>query len=401
MRKAKKFKQHRQEYSVAKLSKHYALAGAANGNSSGPKQSAPAEPKYRLLFGLSKLIVCCVFLLCAETYSGDWDIIAQKRRAAVPQRPGPTRIDYSRFRHSTKQHQEPCNTCHRAPTANWKKVRAFPDVADYPDHDACVRCHRPQFFKGAQPLICSNCHTKVSPRDEVRFAFRNPAQPQQFTVEFPHDKHQDVIAGLRQQRATIGCEQFRRASFVLVYAAEDRVDYNNCTICHTTNQRTPTAPAAGWVDNFVPAADSFKTAPTAHSACFNCHWKNQEPIKDNCVGCHKPAAAHIPVTVPVRKSMKFGHEEKNHIAECTTCHINITKSASLRGLKPDVPITGCTGCHNKSGSREDLNKELVAIDKNKDFVCTYCHTSDVGKRTPPAGHYLVAGLRPRQRKDVK
>ena len=103
--------------------------------------------------------------------------------------------------------------------------------------------------------------------------------------------------------------------------------------------------------------------------------------------------------------MKFSHEgggeKQAHLAECTSCHINITKSASLRGLKPDVPITGCTECHNKSGLREDLSKELIALDKNRDFVCTYCHTSDVGRRDPPAGHYLVADRPPLQRKDIK
>jgi hypothetical protein len=101
--------------------------------------------------------------------------------------------------------------------------------------------------------------------------------------------------------------------------------------------------------------------------------------------------------------MKFSHEGGGgkHLAECTTCHINITKSASARGLKPDVPITGCTECHNKEGLRQDLNRELVALDKNRDFVCTYCHTSEVGRRDPKPSHYLVAERPPLTRKDLK
>ena len=79
----------------------------------------------------------------------------------------------------------------------WTKVSSFPDIADYPDHDACVSCHRPQFFRGAKPPICSVCHSKTSPRDEARYAFRNPASKLQFNIEFPHDKHQDVCIDAR------------------------------------------------------------------------------------------------------------------------------------------------------------------------------------------------------------
>jgi hypothetical protein len=99
--------------------------------------------------------------------------------------------------------------------------------------------------------------------------------------------------------------------------------------------------------------------------------------------------------------MKFRHTREQHIAECTTCHINITKSSTLRGLAPDVPITACSECHNKDGLRLDVSKELEAIDKNKEFVCSYCHTSDVGRRDPPASHYLIAGREAIKRKDVK
>lgn len=348
---------------------------------------------------LLALLLMSIAALCV-------DLKAQRQRRAQPRRPAPAspRVDYSKFLHATKQHQGACNTCHRAPTSNWKKVRGFPDIADFPDHDACVRCHRPQFFKGAQPLICTNCHSKVSPRDDARFAFRNPAKAHQFRIEFPHDKHQDVIALLQTLSPVVARNQKRVTRLVsFAHAVQDKADYNNCTICHATNSRSMIAPAQGWTDGFIPTADSFKTAPASHSACFNCHWKNQPPTKDNCGDCHKLEAPYFPATAPVRISMKFNHKggRGEHLAECTTCHINITKSASVRGLKPDVPITGCTACHNKSGLREDLNQELVALDKNKDFVCTYCHTSEVGRRDPKPSHYLVAERKPLTRKDIR
>ncbi len=49
----------------------------------------------------------------------------------------------------------------------------------------------------------------------------------------------------------------------------------------------------------------------------------------------------------------------------------------------------------------EISSELEAIDKNRDFVCVYCHTSDVGRRDPPASHYLSAERPPIKRKDVK
>jgi hypothetical protein len=104
---------------------------------------------------------------------------------------------------------------------------------------------------------------------------------------------------------------------------------------------------------------------------------------------------------PQRISLKFRHQREQHIAECTSCHINITKAVSLRGLKPDVPITSCTECHNKDGLRLDVSQELEALDKNRNFACVYCHTSNVGRQDPPASHYLIAGRDPLKRKDLK
>ncbi len=353
------------------------------------EKSQPQTEAWRTTLRLRSqrlLATAGVILVCAGI-----SVIGQKRKPAR----ATSKIDYTQFQHTTKQHQEACHICHKAPSANWKQASGFPDIADFPDHDACVRCHRSQFFKGVQPAICSNCHSRVSPRGEARFAFRNEARPEQFKIDFPHDKHQDVIAAIRADQNT-----------ALRFAhALQRKDYNNCTICHSPNRQAPKALASGWVDGFVPSFDSFKTTPASHAACFNCHWKGQEPTANNCAGCHKPAENYFPDHVPHRISMKFRHEgggEKGiHAAECTTCHINITKSASLKGLKPDVPITGCTECHNKSGLREDLGNELAQIDKNKGFVCSYCHTSETGKRDPPPQHYMVADRPPLTRKEIK
>ncbi len=333
-------------------------------------------------------LVCVTILL----FSSDSSVVGQ-RRTRNPQRsrPLPAAIDYSKFSHATNKHQAACNTCHKIPSHNWQKVRDFPDITDYPDHDACASCHRQQFFRGARPPICTVCHTKVSPRDDARFRFRKPDSPRQFTIEFPHDKHQDVIARLHWRPKQPGI--FRRVSFT---TQEQEQNYNNCTICHA-NRKDP----HGWVNTFAIVDDTFKSVPTSHSSCFSCHWKSQPPVNNDCAGCHKLATQTLFVDAPTRISPRFRHGREQHVAECTACHINITKASSLRGLTPDVPITSCTECHNKDGLRLDVATELAAIDKNREFACTYCHASEKGKLDPPASHYLIAGREPIKRASIK
>ncbi len=324
---------------------------------------------------------------------------------------------YSAFLHSSEKHKSlACNACHKIPTG-WTARRDFPDVADFPDHDACVRCHRQQFFTrqafvGTGPAICTVCHVRAAPREDVRFAFGKPNSAdqaakakaeRQFTIEFPHDKHQNVIASLRSlpsQRSTYQTNyalanaratapirvRFVHASFA---RSDDipKADYNNCSICHVTNRNVP----AALMDSFVPPSGTFKTRPSAHDLCFDCHWKSQKPINDDCAGCHKPSAAFVSVDWPARKSAKFSHEggKGEHVMECTTCHINITRASTLRGLTPDVPVTACATCHKDS--KKTTYPKIVTIEMEFDEFkktgnCTYCHTSDVGKKKAPPSH---------------
>lgn len=346
---------------------------------------------------LRRISFFVVILFCTFANLFHEPASAQRR---TQRRPPTPRIDYSKFSHATEKHREACNTCHKSPTRNWQRVREFPDIADYPDHEACVSCHRQQFFRGTKPVICSNCHVKISPRGDERFAFRHPSRSHQFTIEFPHDKHQDVIAKLSPETSK---DRFLRVSFSSPHQPQTQKarTYNNCTICHDSNTREPVAPKAGWPDNFVPIATMFKTVPVSHESCFNCHWQAQKPVANDCGGCHKLATSNLPVGWPERISLKFTHAREQHVAECTSCHINITRAVSVIGLKPDVPITACTECHNKEGLREDLNKELVQLDQKRDFACSYCHVTTVGRLDPPASHYLVAGRAPLKRKDIK
>jgi hypothetical protein len=342
-----------------------------------------------------------------------------RRRSGTVRQPATPAIDYSRFRHATKEHQETCVLCHKIPTSNWQAASGFPDVADYPGHEACVRCHRPQFFRSAKPAICSNCHSKVSPRDDQRFAFRNPAAARQFKLNFPHDKHQDVIASLNRPGKTIEKMDFVKTSWLASFQQPtQRKTYNNCEICHRDNSKLLVAPTGGWVDGLKPASEAFKSQPDSHAYCFSCHWKAQAPTNNQCGECHKPANLSVPVESPKRISMKFSHngggEKRLHLTECTTCHINVTKPAHLKRSGIDVPLLACKGCHSQDsgaappeadcralrGARV-VEEELRCLEADKNYNCAYCHTSNVGKLEPPFSHFWVANKIPFTRKVAK
>jgi hypothetical protein len=344
--------------------------------------------------------------------------MAQRQRRRTPRPVVTPAIDYSKFLHSTKKHQADCVTCHKIPTSNWQRVREYPDVADYPDHDACVSCHRPQFFKGAKPAICSICHTKVSPRDDERFAFRNPASRRQFQIEFPHDKHQDVIAQLFRRFSTEEQPRLVKISHrPSNFIAQDRQQYNNCEICHREVSKPLLAPAGGWVDGVIPAAGALKSEPHNHSYCFSCHWKSEPPVNTQCGDCHKLTNPYEAVG-PTRISMKFDHNgggaKNEHLDECTMCHINITKSAHIKRSEIDVPVLTCKRCHAQDsgsappkvdcrqlGGSRVIGDELNCLQADKQYTCSYCHTSNFGRLDPPSSHFTVANKNRFMRKDLK
>ncbi|HKP37419.1 MAG TPA: cytochrome c3 family protein [Pyrinomonadaceae bacterium] len=353
--------------------------------------------KRRIIFLI--ILATCLFALApAQTRRR-----RQRPRPQTQQVPRTAASKYSAFLHFSEKHKSlGCNDCHKIPTV-WTAKRDFPDVADFPDHDACVRCHRQQFFTrqaivGTGPAICTVCHIRAAPREDVRFAFGNPnnanqrmkpKDERQFVIEFPHDKHQNAIAALHRLRNRDRQAGFLRALYFRQSVADDRKpDYNNCSICHVTN---PKGITSVWADNFAPGSGTFKTRPQAHDACFTCHWKTEKPAADDCAGCHKQAATFIAVTTPKRISLKFAHEggQGEHMMECTTCHINITRASTLRGLTPDVPINACASCHRDS--KKTTYPKAVTIEAEleqfkKTGNCTYCHTSDVGKKQPPPSH---------------
>jgi hypothetical protein len=342
---------------------------------------------------------------------------AQSRSRKRPSKPSTQRQapkgsagKYSSFLHSSDKHQSlACNACHKVPT-EWTAKRAFPDVADFPNHDTCVRCHRQQFFTRQAfvttgPAICTVCHVRAAPREAGRFAFGKPnsssqatkaKDERQFSIEFPHDIHQNVIAltnpaALPDAGADAGARMVR-VSFSI--SEENKPDYNNCSICHQRNDYlviAPLLPQPGAATQSMQSNKFFKTMPHSHDSCFSCHWKNQTPTGDDCAGCHKPAATFVAQIAPKRISAMFSHEggKGEHVMECTTCHINITRRSTLRGLTPDVPIAACVTCHKDN--KKTTYPKITTIEEEfeqykKTNRCIYCHVEDVGKKKAPPSH---------------
>jgi hypothetical protein len=187
--------------------------------------------------------------------------------------------------------------------------------------------------------------------------------------------------------------QFVSAAFQRSTSDDQKTVYNNCSLCHATNNTSIDTARAP--NSFEPPPGTFKTTPQAHDACFACHWKNQKPAGVDCLGCHRPATTLVPPLFPARISARFSHEggKGEHVMECTTCHINITRAASLRGLTPDVPIAACTTCHKDS--KKTTYPKAVTIEEEfaqykQTGGCTYCHTPDVGRKKAPASHDAAA-----------
>ena len=359
---------------------------------------------------------------------------------AIPgaaQRRAQPRVDYTQFSHSTHVTRQKltCDSCHKFPSANWKEVRkgeaAFPDVAEFPQHAACLNCHRQQFFARQRPApqICSNCHVAVTPRNTVRFLFPSLGdvtgatsprrdRPSEFAVHFPHETHLEVVG-----RNAPDFERDWTARFVSVSLkqGQQKKPQANCGICHQTYQpqgesseEYVTKPPKKLGDAFWLKKGTFKSIPTSHSGCFTCH--NAEsgiaPNSSDCQVCHKLATLTVKnasdfdpafpkiMAITDRVMLKawqrrvsagaYRHEGGMHPdLACTDCHV----PARMNTVDPQtlkVPVRSCggaEGCH-VTATLDDggaLNFEIDQKKKDPGFVCTKCHVV-FGKQGVPASH---------------
>ena len=357
---------------------------------------------------------------------------AQTRRR--PARRSQPRIDYSEFSHVTHVTNQKlaCDSCHKFPTANWKEVRkgdaAFPDVAEFPEHAACINCHRPQFFARERPAprICSNCHVAVTPRDTARFLFpslgdvadtsnRQRDFVSEFNVNFPHETHLEIVSA----RAPLVRPWFVTVSWKS--RQQQKQPPANCGVCHQTYQpqgksdeEYVTKPPKDLGDAFWLKKGTFKTSPNSHTGCFTCH--NAEsgiaPVSSDCQACHKLANMTVKINsdfdpgMPAKmevtdrvilsawrermSSGTFRHEGGAHPdMACADCHAP-ARMNTVDVLTLKVPVNSCggaDGCHVTKTLDEGgiLNYELDEKKKNANFVCTKCHIT-FGTQGVPASH---------------
>jgi len=340
---------------------------------------------------------------------------------------GPNYSEFSHVTHVTNQ-KLACDSCHKFPTANWKEVRkgdaAFPDVAEFPEHAACLNCHRQQFFARERPAprICSNCHVAVTPRDTARFLFpslgdvADASKPQkdfrrEFAVNFPHETHLEIVS-----RNT----PFVEPSFVTVSltSRQQKQPPANCAVCHQTyqpqgksNEEYVTKPPKDLGDAFWLKKGTFKTIPNSHTGCFTCH--NAEsgiaPVSSDCQVCHKLSSSTVKINsdfdagVPASMGVSdriilsawrrrisagaFRHEGGAHPdLACADCHVPARmNTVDVQTLKVAVrSCGGAEGCHVTATLDEGgaLNYEIDQKKKNSGFVCTKCHIVFGSKPTP-------------------
>jgi hypothetical protein len=359
---------------------------------------------------------------------------AQARRTQPPRAARPTRTAaarsagrYAEFPHS--KHKQACNACHKFPSANWKTVRkgdaAFPDITEYPRHESCLSCHRRQFFRGAQPAICTICHTNPSPRDSARHPFPNPreifdASPKgrrasvvsDFAIFFPHDKHIEIVSQDRNSPEEKTGAAFIKAGFKKrrTFAEE------SCRVCHQTykpqgdaDDEYFTKPPEKLGDAFWLKKGTFKTSPLGHAQCFTCHSTETgiSPAPASCATCHKikppePKSDFDPrVAAPMNiadkimlqawrkrdSSATFRHEFSSHAElECATCH-NVAAMNTLDSLTKKVKVTSCAPCHITATTDDGgiLNFEVDARRTNAKFQCAKCHLA-FGSSAIPESH---------------
>lgn len=369
-----------------------------------------------------KLICCGASFVAALMFVlGSWPaktVNGSNRAIVATATPTPKRIrsvaakpKYSEFSHSVKAHSVGCSSCHAFPSSNWKSVRAedkgFPDITEYPKHASCVNCHKQQFFRGANPAICSICHTNPSPRNSKRHPFPNPREifdespkgktaDSDFQIHFTHDIHVEIVS-----KTTANLPAFVNASWSRGRRAEE-----SCSVCHQTimpqgdsSDEYLVKPPADIGEAFWLKKGTFKSSPIGHTTCFTCHSADSgmSPLPTDCAACHKLKESFPPgdfIDVNAEKmgasarlmrdawrtrtsSGTFRHEWMSHAEmSCSSCH-NVSAMVTTDQNTRKVAISSCNTCHITATSDDGgiLNFEIDQRKKTPTFQCVKCHLS--------------------------
>jgi hypothetical protein len=308
-----------------------------------------------------------------------------RRRAPSPaRRPA---VDYSEFSHASPRHKgRDCNSCH--------VVESFerPDIGDYPDHPACVECHRPQFFRGARPAICANCHTSVGPRARARFAFPRPGEPSEFSDVFPHSLHVKATSLIQFRRilgeratTTATCQHCHKPDPREWRPAAEIGGPQPATAAGTQRSAAGDLRPATGAGAQLPAlpAGTFMTTPTSHATCFQCHWREdvdgreQKPLASQCAGCHASAATATIITATLA-------------ANTNSPGTNQTNSNRTNANTTNATDAGSTNANSAGASANSTNAAAASLRRAADPAAATRSSRTAASARPPAARVTAS-----------
>ncbi|MDQ1610588.1 MAG: hypothetical protein QOG00_519 [Pyrinomonadaceae bacterium] len=336
-----------------------------------------------LILIVSVTAMICVYTRAASKESGGEAVAtaeAQRASGRAPQRrrpqtrraaPAVARVDYSDFSHGTKGHFENCAACHLIPS--FEK----PDVGKYPDHPACINCHRREFFRGARPAICSNCHSITSPASKAVFDFPKKNEDSQFGNIFSHFKHFKSTTITMFQRLADAEGRKVKVTFQVT-----------CIHCHKVDTQARTPPAGAPKDARPFRAGTFMTTPSSHATCFICHWKKDvenrdiPPFADNCRGCHKNLREPLTPTAAVTTATNAPPASQPSVPKIVPAVARAAAQTNAQGIRPAhetlaVRRISPRFVHILRPDKIDDDRHRKKFNDGKlvDITCASCHTA--------------------------
>lgn len=337
----------------------------------------------------------------------------QRPRTNQRQQPRPPARDLSKFSHATTGHYENCAACHKIPALARKtepeNYLSKTDVEDYPDHDACLNCHRqryaPRFFEGARPIICAICHKgAITPRNEAVFNFPKERVTSQFDDIFPHEAHFKGTSLPRFKRllgdtakaqdSCAYCHKPNTADLKLSAAgdilAAPAASVARPAAAAATPAATPAAVTSAAA--FAAKPGTFMTTPTSHASCFECHWKEGvdgrdfKPLANDCAECHrnlvlppKPVATPSPAAEPTATpAAKPGVAAAHHAAPSSFLAAAFVETEKLLRTRHAAPKfiheLEAHKCRDKVEDKDRIEQEGSCKDRVA-ITCLSCHTT--------------------------
>ncbi len=230
-------------------------------------------------------------------------------------------------------------------------------------NNKCLACHKP--FWGIDNNKCVSCH-KLSEigKDSVTSTEENLEKKkilfhQQFSKQectSCHTDHKGIVPEhsishfkhvLLSSEMISNCNSCHQKPSDKIHLQIS----SSCKNCHTTK---------GWKSSVIFNHDMLQGVDK--NKCTACHLTPNnafhQAIKDNCDKCHT-TQKWIPSTFDHTKYFQL---DKNHNAECKTCHTN-----------NNFKVYTCYGCHEHSESkiRDEHNEEGIENFSN----CITCHKS--------------------------